>query len=224
MLIKRECQKEADSKFGLGLVAAFLFLLGFTQLRADTITIAGAINQSTQDGTGPAVNNPDLNNILDGDLYTFELSFIGPITVSGTYNLMGLSALFSVGAHGAMENSFNSASVTVEQSGDIDQITALVCLANGSGCNQGNELDLSFSIPSAQLNFENGTPKAIPGIQPLELLEDDGATDIHASVASYSYTPLSPVPEPSGAVTLALGFIAIFTRVGIQRYQNRSHR
>jgi hypothetical protein len=41
-----------------------------TSLHADTLTIGGAINQSTQDGTGPAVNNPSLNNISDGDSTT----------------------------------------------------------------------------------------------------------------------------------------------------------
>ena len=42
---------------------------------ADTITFGGAIAQSTQDGTGPAANNPDLNNIEDGDLYVVTLDF-----------------------------------------------------------------------------------------------------------------------------------------------------
>jgi hypothetical protein len=48
-----------------------------TTLRADTISVSGTINQSVQDGTGPALANPDLDNILDGDSFTADLSFDG---------------------------------------------------------------------------------------------------------------------------------------------------
>ena len=38
---------------------------------------------------------------------------------------------------------------------------------------------------------------------PLDLLEDDGITDIHGTITSYSYTgPVSAVPEPSLTVLL----------------------
>ncbi|HTQ86459.1 MAG TPA: hypothetical protein VMI93_09625, partial [Candidatus Solibacter sp.] len=47
---------------------------------ADTITVGGSITQSTADGTGPAVNNPDLNNIADGDAFTVVLGFTGAIS------------------------------------------------------------------------------------------------------------------------------------------------
>src|SRR5690349_20751802 len=41
-----------------------LLVIGLVRLAtADTITISGVIAQSTSDGTGPAANNPSLNNI-----------------------------------------------------------------------------------------------------------------------------------------------------------------
>src|SRR5262245_33514772 len=52
---------------------------------AATITISGSITQSTQDGTGPAVNNPSLNNIQDGQAYLITAIFPGPVTAPGTY-------------------------------------------------------------------------------------------------------------------------------------------
>jgi hypothetical protein len=62
-------------------------------------------------------------------------------------------------------------------------------------------------------------PRGISGIIPLDLLEDDGVTDIHASVTRYSYAPAAAVPEPSAFVMLASGFIAIALkrRVGSSR-------
>ena len=57
--------------------------------RADLIPFSAAISQSTEDGTGPAVNNPSLNAIQDGDLYTAVAVFAGSIHDSGTYNLTG---------------------------------------------------------------------------------------------------------------------------------------
>lgn len=211
-------------QFGIGPAAALLFLCCLTPLRADTITIGGVINQSTQDGTGPAVNNPNLNNIMDGDLYTFELSFLGSITSPGTYDLAGLSVLFTVAVPGVDESNFSSGSLTVGQSGGLDQIIILACLGTGSGCNQGNELDLSFSIQQTQLNSANATPQGIATLLPFDLLEDDGVTDIHATVTSYSYGPPSAVPEPSAAAMLALGCIALAVNAGIRRYNSRLHR
>lgn len=211
-------------QFGLGPAAALLLLFCLAPLRADTIIIGGAINQSTQDGTGPAVNNPNLNNIMDDDVYTFELSFLGPITSPGTYDLAGLSALFAVTVPGVEESNFNSGSLTVGQSGGLDQIVILACLGTGSSCNQGNELDLSFSIPQAQLNSANTTPQGIVGLLPFDLLEDDGVTDIHGTVTSYSYGPLNVVPEPSPALISTFGFAAIVLRVSIRRYHSRLRR
>jgi hypothetical protein len=91
---------------GLVLLAV---LLGTTcmNLRADSITIGGTINQSTQDGTGPAVNNPSLNAALDGASYTIDLSFAGSITSLGAYDLTGRSLIFSAADAGVLEDSFN---------------------------------------------------------------------------------------------------------------------
>ncbi len=176
-------------------------------LRADTVTVAGTINQSIQDGTGPAVNNPSLNNILDGAAYTASLGFTGSITAPGTYDLTGSSLLFSVPSAGAAENAFNAVSLTVAQSGGLDEISILGCLVTGSACNQGNELDLSFAISSTDLNTQNVFAQEIPGLLPLDLLEDDGVTDIHGLATNYSYASASPVPEPAGSAFAAAGLI-----------------
>jgi hypothetical protein len=196
-------------KFGPWLVAAMLCGANLTALHADTMTFSGTINQSIQDGTGPAVNNPALNNIPDGASYTVSLTFNGSIHSPGFYDLLDFDAAFTSG--GALENNFNSASVIVTQSGGFDQINALLCLASGSGCNQGNELGLSFMIPVAQLNGDNVSAQQIPGLLPLDLLEDDGVTDIQGSLTNYSYSPpgtVSAVPEPS-SILLLVSIVAI---------------
>jgi len=130
-------------------------LTGIASLRADTVTITGNINQAIEDGTGPAVNNPSLNSIHDGAAYTVNLSFTGSITSPGTFNLNGLRILFGVPSAGSTENSFDSASLTVAQSGAFDQVSILACLTTGSACNQGNELDLNFSVLPTNLNVQN---------------------------------------------------------------------
>ena len=212
-------------KPGLALIFTSLCLAWAAPVRADTLIISGIINQSTQDGTGPAENNPDLNNILDGDVYTFDLSFTGSITAPGTYDLTGSQLLFNVGASGAAEKNFDSISLTVAQSGGFDSLSILACLTTGSGCNQGNEIDLNFSILAVDLNSQNVTANAIPGLLPLDLLEDDGVTDIHGSATSYSYTPggTSSVPEPSSVILIGSGLLALVVSLkqARQRFNNR---
>ncbi len=47
---------------------------------------------------------------------------------------------------------------------------------------------------------------------PLDLLEDNGITDIHGSITRYSYSGSgtgSPVPEPSTLVLLSSGFVGL---------------
>lgn len=200
---------ETRFKLTLGLVIVHLSMACVTLLHADTLTIGGTINQSTQDGTGPAVNNPSLNSILDGDFYNVNLSFAGSITSPGTYDLTGFNLLFSDPAANVSETSFNSVSVTVAQSGAFDRVSMLACLSTGSACNQGNELDLNFMIPAANLNGQNIVAQGIQNLLPLDLLEDDGVTDIHGLTTSYSYTSASPVPEPKSFVLAASVLVAI---------------
>jgi len=183
-----------------------LFLLaGFANVAfADIITFGGAIIQSTQDGTGPAVNNPGLNNIQDLQSYFVTLMFIGSLTAPGTYNLTGGSLTFSVPTAPASEASFGSLSLTVTANAGFDDLSFLGCLTTGSGCLFGNQLDANFRIPSASLNSQNVAATGLDQPHPLDLLEDDGITDIHGTITSYSYTGrVSAVPEPSFAVLLS---------------------
>jgi len=179
---------------------------------ADTITIGGAISQSIQDGTGPAVNNAGLNNIVDGDSYTITLDFTGSISGTGTYDLTGAALSFTDPTASAIETSFDTVSLTVSDDGGSDDVSLLGCLTTGSGCFFGNYLALNFQIPSAGLNSQNVAAQGISGLYPsLDLLEDDGTTDIEASVTAYSYTAASvaPTPEPGSFVFVCCGLIAL---------------
>lgn len=88
-LIGPDTAVEFSLKLGLGLFVLLLCMAWATPLHADVIVIGGAINQSTEDGAGPAENNPSLNNIKDGELYIFSLDFTGSITAPGTYDRSG---------------------------------------------------------------------------------------------------------------------------------------
>lgn len=187
-------------------VCVLLLVFGLARLAtADTITISGVITQSTSDNTGPAVNNPLLNNVLDGDAYLITLGFAGSITSSGTYSLASPTLLFNDSSAAATESSFGSVSLSVTVQGSSYDLSLLGCLTTGSDCLAGNELALNFLIPIAGLNSQNVAALPISGLLPLDLLEDDGLTDIHGSVAKYSYTgPAGAVPEPGSAWLLGL--------------------
>jgi hypothetical protein len=168
---------------------------------AGTITFGGLITQSTQDGTGPAVNNSSLNNIHDLQAYTITLGFPGSITAPGTYLLSSLT--FSDPTAPASEIGFSSISLTITPSGGFDQLSLLGCLTTGGGCFVGNQLDANFQIPAASLNSQNVAATGLDPPHPLDLLEDDGTTDIQGTITRYSNTgPVSTVPEPSLAVLL----------------------
>ena len=183
---------------------------------ASTISFGGAIIQSTQDGTGPAVNNPSLNNIQDLQAYTVTIAFAGSISAPGTYNLTGSSLMFSVPAAPATESAFAFISLTVTANGGFDDLSLLACLTTGSGpCPPfvGNGMTANFRIAAAMLNSQNVTAIGLDQPHPLDLLEDDGSTDIHGSITSYSYTgSVNAVPEPCSAILLVCGFIGLAAR------------
>lgn len=65
-------------------------LVGF----ADSITLTGVITQSQNDQPGnPAISNPTLNNINDGEAYSLALNFAESMTTPGSFALSG--GLFS---------------------------------------------------------------------------------------------------------------------------------
>ena len=183
---------------------------------ASIIGFGGSIIQSTQAGTGPAVNNPSLNNIQDLQGYTATLTFTGSITAPGTYDLTGSILIFGVPAAPATESSFAFISLTVTPNGGFDDLSLLACLTTGSGpCPPfvGNGMTANFRIPAAMLNSQNVTATGLDLPHPLDLLEDDGTTDIHGSITTYSYTgTVSAVPEPCTAILLGCGLISLTAR------------
>ncbi|HEY1242513.1 MAG TPA: PEP-CTERM sorting domain-containing protein [Bryobacteraceae bacterium] len=169
---------------------------------ADTITFGGRITQAVSDGTGPAENTPALNNILDNDLYIVTLTFAGSINAPGTYSLTSL--VFDDAAAAASETSLGPISLTITANGGFDDFSLLGCLTTGSGCALGNQLDANFRILATGLNAQNVAASGLDEPHPLDLLEDDGITDIHGSITTYSYTGRgSAVPEPSSLALLA---------------------
>jgi hypothetical protein len=179
---------------------------------ADSITFGGIITQSIADGTGPAVNNPALNNILAGDNYLVTLTFAGSITAPGTCPLPGATLQFSDLDASVTEASFNSVSLSVLTDGASYDLSLLGCLTTGSDCAVGNQLDANFKIAAASLNAQDVVALAFFPITPLDLLEDDGVTDIQGSVTKYSYIGASPIPEPSMLFLL----IAAVTAIALQ--------
>jgi hypothetical protein len=193
-----------------------LLLAGLSSiLSAGTITLAGQINQSTSDGTGPAVNNPDLNLINDGDFYLVTLSFTGDITGQGLFPLTGASFLDTTA--NISELSFGAPwSINVATNGSNFDLSVLACLTTGTACNQGNFLAANFRIPAVSLNAQNVTAAVISGLLPFELIEDDGVTDIQGTLKTYSYSGnVAHVPEPVTAIPLCavLAAIAAFRKV-----------
>jgi hypothetical protein len=177
-------------------------------LSAGTVTLTGLINQSMSDGTGPAVNNPGLNSVNDGDAYLVTLSFTGEITTAGLFSLTGTSFLDTTA--NIPESSFGAPwSISVANDGGNFDVSVKACLTTGTDCDQGNFLAAIFTIPTASLNAQNVTTTAFPGQLPFELIEDDGVTDIHGSVLTYSYSGNAAVPEPVTAIPVCAALAAI---------------
>ena len=117
--------------------------------------------------------------------------------------MTGGSLTFSVPTAPASEASFDSLSLTITANGGFDEFSFLGCLTTGSDCLVGNQLDANFRILATGLNSQNVAATGLDPPHPLDLLEDDGITDIHGTITSYSYTGrVSAVPEPSFAVLL----------------------
>ena len=115
--------------------------------------LGGLITQSTQDGTGPALDNPALMNIADGDGMPLTLNFTGPLAFPGAFNpLAGATLLFTDAWTGIAENSFTSVFLTTAvDSGNpsLMDFSLLGCLSTGSGCNVGNQLSMNFTVALA---------------------------------------------------------------------------
>ena len=196
-----------------------LMLCGYVGgARASTLSFSGVITQSTPDGTGPASNNPSLNSITDGETYSVTLDFPGTITGPGSYDLTGASLTFDVPSASATETSFGSISLTIIDIAGFDQFSLLGCLTSGSDCLVGNELTANFEIPDTLFNAQNVGATGLDQPHPLDLLEDDGSTDIHGSITSYS-GPASVTPEPGTASLLGtgIGLLALVKRRCLHR-------
>jgi hypothetical protein len=189
---------------------AILFGLAFANHGiAGAINFSGLITQSTSDGTGPAANNPSLNSIADMDNFLVTLTFAGSITAPGTYSLPGATLTFLDTSASVSETSFSSESFSVVSDGGFFDLSLQGCLSTGSGCLVGNSLSANFQIPSAGLNSANVMAQMVPNLfPPLDLLEDDGVTDIQGSINSYSY---SGAPEPTTITAMTLGLIAMLS-------------
>ncbi|MBZ5631996.1 MAG: hypothetical protein LAO55_02605 [Acidobacteriia bacterium] len=165
-----------------------------------------------------------MNNVADGDSYIVTLGFPTSITGSGAFNpLAGATLAFLDSTASVNENSFGAVSLTVSADGSFFDFSLLGCVTTGSGCLVGNQLAVNFKIPTAMLNSQNVAAQSIPALTPLDLLEDDGVTDIQGTVDTYSYAgAVSTVPEPSSALLLgcALAGLVAVNRMQMKKEKN----
>ena len=168
-------------------------------VRASTLLLGGSITQSTADGTGPAVSNNALNNIVDGQTFQVTLTSATPISAPGFYDLTGSSLVFSVPSAMASEERFGVTSLSLTQDGGYLDFSLYGCIADAD-CSIGNALSASFSIPAGSLGGSDVATTGLDEPHPFELLEDDGVTDLHGSIGTYSNTALVTTPEPASSV------------------------
>lgn len=174
---------------------------------AGTITFSGLISQSTGDGTGPAMNNPTLDGINDFDNYVVTIDSSNQILSPGLYNSADLTISFLDTSVGVSETAFNSVSISIVADGSSFDFSVQGCLSTGSGCNAGNELLANFSIANTDLGSANASASPIPFLSPsLDLLEDEGGTDIQGSVTNFSNTN---APEPAAIAMAAIGLAGL---------------
>jgi hypothetical protein len=196
-----------------------------------TIVVGGTITQSDAQGTGPAVNNLSLNNISYGDTYSVTINLAGTITPSAspvTYDLTGAAFTDTTPGVTASETNFDLSNtltgLTVTPAGGgFDVVSLLVCLTTGiDSCSANdNQLALYFTIPASSLNGTSVGDLSVPSITPMDLLEDDGTTDIHGTVTSYSYQTVGVTPEPASFVLCGSGLLALAI-MGLMRKQSRA--
>ena len=186
---------------------ASILLLGLcTGARASTLTVTGTITQSTMDGTGPAVHSPALNDIVDGQTFQVTLISATPISAPGFYDLTGSSLVFAVPSAAASEGKFGATSLSLTEDGGYLDFSLYGCLADAD-CSIGNALSASFSIPAGSLGGTSVAAIGLDAPHPFELLEDDGVTDLHGSISTFSNTALVTTPEPASGVLMATALL-----------------
>lgn len=202
----------------------FFFCAAVAIAPASTLTLTGTVTQSTPDGTGPALYNPSLNAIADGEAFTLTLSPTTDITGPGFYTLTGSTLSFVVPAASAAETSFDAITLAVTSNGAFDDFSLLACLS-GASCFSGNALTANFRIAAAGIGGTGVTATGLDQPHPLDLLEDDGTTDIQASILTYSNTatPQAVTPEPGTFSLCALAILALLlvTRAPASPFRTR---
>src|SRR5258708_38389753 len=187
---------------GKAILLRFLTILAVCGLSnvavADIINIQGSITLSPSDGGILPVNNAALNSIADGDAYVVTLNFTGSLVFPSPNLFLTGTLTFNDITHPlATESGFSTINITVAADASFADFSLLGCLTTGGGCMIGTDLSASFQIPSAVVHAQNIMATGLDQPHPFELLEDDGVTDIQRTIASYSYTGVSAVPEPS---------------------------
>ncbi len=187
----------------LGIAAACVYLLASGVAQGTMITLGGTVTQSPQDGGATAVANPALNNVVDADAFTIQLSFAGPIGGPGAIPLTSVSFVDTTVS--AYELGFISGTAVITTAGSMSQFAVVGCLISASSCLTGNQLALNFQVPTSSLTGSNISAQPIPALLAVDLLEDDGATEIQGTLSNYSYTGTTSTPEPSTLTMIAIG-------------------
>jgi hypothetical protein len=189
-----------------------------------TITLGGVITQSVSDGTGPATGNPSLNNIMDAQAFSLKLNSATLINGPGFYDLTGSSLVFSVPVASASETNFAAISLSVTANGSDSDFSLLACIS-GADCFTGNALTANFRVPTSMIGGSGVSAIGLDQPHPLDLLEDDGITDLHGSIDTYSGTVTTVVtPEPASGSLLAIGLsaMAMITNRARHRFSNHA--